>query len=168
MYSVDNQVITRVSGCVIARAFLLTCKLYFFLHVRESESRGTITLPACVMHLCLACLLFMHLFLSCLLFMHFCLSCLLFMHLCLSCLLFTCHFALSYEYIEIYFQSRILAWSRVLRHEEFCTQTAAADLCCPTVCLPHGNRRTDRSADGGDGETMSWSRDQFLKCSFLW
>jgi hypothetical protein len=32
-YSVDHYVITRASGCVIARIFLLTCKLYFFIHV---------------------------------------------------------------------------------------------------------------------------------------
>jgi len=74
-YSVDHYVITRASVCVIARVFLLTSKLYFFLHVHGSESRGTMILPACAMPLCL------------------------------SCLLFTCHYfiILAVSYTEIYF-----------------------------------------------------------------
>ena len=43
----------------------------------------------------------------------------------------------------------MLAWPHVLWHVQFCTQTAAADFCCPTVCLPHCNRRTARSTGGG-------------------
>jgi len=57
-YSVDHYVITRASVCVTARVIILTCKLCFFLHVHVSESCGTMILPACVMPLCLSCLLF--------------------------------------------------------------------------------------------------------------
>jgi hypothetical protein len=51
--SFDHYFITRAQECVIARLFLLTCKLRFFLHVHVSESRGTMILPAGVMQLCL-------------------------------------------------------------------------------------------------------------------